>query len=112
MPRILVATRSGLHTFGDAGSAPEPAHPGRSVTALGRARDQWWAILDGAELWHGSADSWSLVTSLEEYQATCVVGIRDDVFVGSSEAHLFRLVGAALERVEAFDAAPGRDTWY
>jgi hypothetical protein len=112
VPTILVATRDGLHTFDDGGRAGEVQHAGRSVTSLGRARSQFWAVVDGSEVWHATADDWSHVTDLEDLRATCVTGIGDEVFVGSSEARLFRLAGNALEPVEAFDRAEGRDTWY
>ncbi len=112
MPAILVATRAGLHTLDDAGEPRAVAHAGRSVTALERARDACWAIVDGTELWHSVAEVWAHVTDLDDLRATCVVGIGADVFVGSSEAHLYRLIDGALERVPAFDDAEGREAWY
>jgi hypothetical protein len=111
MPRILVATRDGMHTFDD-GQPREVDRIGRSVTALGRARDEFWAIVDASELWQGTGAEWSHVADLNDLRATCVAGIGPDVFVGSSEARLFRLAGEALEPVVAFDRAKGRDTWY
>jgi hypothetical protein len=112
MPTILVATRDGMHTFDDEGEPREVDHAGRSVTALGRARDEFWAIVDASELWHAAGADWSHVTDLDDLRATCVAGIGADVFVGSSEARLFRLAGEALEPVVAFDHAEGRETWY
>jgi hypothetical protein len=52
------------------------------------------------------------VTDLGRLRATCVTGIGADVFVGSSEARLFRLAGETLEPVDAFDHASGRETWH
>jgi hypothetical protein len=112
MPTVLVATRSGLLTFDDDADSPRPSHPGRSVTALGRAGDRWWAILEEAELWRGDAGGWTHVTSLDGLRATCVVEIGSDVFVGSSEARLFRLLDDRLEPVVEFDRAEGREAWY
>jgi hypothetical protein len=112
MPTILVATRDGMHTFDDEGRPQAVDHAGRSVTALGRARDEFWAIVDASELWHSAGADWSHVTDLDGLRATCVAGIGADVFVGSSEARLFRLTGEALEPVVAFDTAEGRETWY
>ena len=112
MPTILVATRDGLHTFDDEGRSRQVAQAGRSVTALGRARDELWAIVDASELWHAAGADWSHVADLGDLRATCVAGIGADVFVGSSEARLFRLAGEALEPVIAFDNAEGRATWY
>ncbi|MGH2629975.1 MAG: WD40/YVTN/BNR-like repeat-containing protein [Actinomycetota bacterium] len=108
---IFVATKDGLATF-DHGRALDVAHAGRSVTALGRMRDDVWAIVDGAELWHVTETGRSHVADLEGLRATCVAGIGGDVFVGTSEARLFRLAGATLEPLLAFDGAEGRATWY
>jgi hypothetical protein len=112
MPTILVATRDGMHTFDDEARPREVDHVGRSVTALGRARDEFWAIVEESELWHAAGGDWSHVADLHDVRAICVTGIGADVFVGSSEARLFRLVGEALEPVIAFDHAEGRETWY
>src|SRR5215211_481182 len=112
MPTILVATRDGMHTFDDEGRPHAVDHAGRSVTALGRARDGFWAIVDASELWHSAGAEWSHVTDLDGLRSTCVAGIGADVFVGSSEARLFRVTGEALEPVVAFDTAEGRETWY
>lgn len=112
MPTILVATRDGMHTFDDEGRPGGIDHIGRSVTALGRARDELWAIVEASELWHTAGADWSHVTDLEDLRATCVAGIGADVFVGSSGARLFRLAGEALEPVVAFDRAEGREAWY
>jgi len=112
MPTILVATRDGMHTFDDEGQPRGVAQAGRSVTALGRARGEFWAIVDNSELWHATGADWSHVTDPDGHRATCVAGIGADVFVGSSEARLFWLRDETLEPVVAFDHAEGRDTWY
>lgn len=112
MPTILVATRDGLHTFDDDGQPAGVAQAGRSVTALGRAREEFWVIVDASELWHAAGAGWSHVTDLDGLRAACVAGIGGDVFVGSSEARLFLLRDQALEPVVAFDHAEGRETWY
>jgi hypothetical protein len=112
MPTILVATGNGMHTFDDDGRPRGEDHVGRSVTALGRAGTELWGIVDAAELWHATGGDWSHVTDLDALRATCVTGIGADVFVGSSEARLFRLEGESLEPVDAFDHASGRETWH
>ena len=111
MPTILVATRDEMYTFDD-WQPREVDQIGRSVTALGRAREEFWAIVDASELWQGTGAEWSHIADLNDLRATCVAGIGADVFVGSSEARLFRLAGETLEPVVAFDHAEGRDTWY
>src|SRR3990172_3476727 len=108
MPIALVATRDGLHEFDDDGVPGPVHHVGRSVTALGRARSEFWAIVERSEVWHAAGTEWSHVADLDGYRATCITGIGGEVFVGSSEAHLFRLVGGTLEPIDAFDRAEGR----
>ena len=108
MPTMFVATKDGLATFDDRGRQLDGAHAGRSVTALGRMRDDVWAILDAAELWHAPRSGWTHVADLDTgLRATCLAGIGSDVFVGTSGARLFRLTGEMLEPVPAFDDAPG-----
>jgi len=113
MSTIFVATEDGVAMFDHDGRALDVAHEARPVTALGRMRDEVWGVLDAAELWHLASNGWSHVADLDDgLRATCVVGIGTDVLVGSSEARLFRLAGETLDPVDAFDVAPGRETWY
>ena len=112
MPTILVATRDGLRSFDGGGQAGEVSHAGRSVTALGMARDGVWAIVEGSEIWHAAGEDWSHVTDLEGLRATCIVGMAGKVWVGSSEARLFWLEGDRLRPIESFDRVEGRDGWY
>lgn len=121
MPSLIVATADGVHLVDAAGAEPsaEPSaeptvdHAGRPVTSLGRAGAAFWALLDPAELWRWDDGSWTHVADLDGGpRATCVAGIGPEVFVGSSEAHLFRLQGGRLELLEGFEEAEGRDNWY
>lgn len=112
MPRILVATRDGLHPFDDRGPSGEVQHLGRSVSAVARARSDLWMIVEGSEVWHAAGTDLRHVADLDRLRATCLASIDGDVFVGSSEAHLFLVAGEILEPVTAFDGAEGRSTWY
>ncbi len=111
MPTVLVGSREGLHTIGDAGRVGMTELEGRSVTSIVRDGPQLWAILDRSEVWHAPDGAWRHVATLEGLAVTCLA-MTDAIHVGSSEARLFRLVGSTLEPVAAFDAAEGRDTWY
>jgi len=112
MPRFLVATREGLHRFDDQGRPGEVQHLGRSVTAVAPVRSDLWTVVDGSQIWHGAGTEWRHVADLDRSRATCLASIDEDVFVGSSEARLFRIGGETLEPVSAFDGAEGRSTWY
>jgi hypothetical protein len=112
MLRILVATRDGVHTLDQRGHDAAVEHAGRSVTAIVRDGPQLWAILDREQVWHAPDErEWRHVATLEGVAATCIA-MTDAIHVGSSKARLFRLTDGALEPVEAFDAAEGRDSWY
>jgi hypothetical protein len=111
MPSILVATREGLYPF-DAAGRPGDVQFGRPVTALAPARSELWAIVDGSEIWRTVDSDWNHVADTTRFRATCIASIDGDVFVGTSEARLFRLEGDALQPVAAFDRADGRSTWH
>ncbi len=111
MLRILVATRDGLHTLDERGHEGATHHAGRPVTAIVRDGPQLWAIVDRAEVWHAPEGEWRHIATLDGVAATCIA-MTDAIHVGSTEARLFRLTDGALEPVEAFDVADGRDRWY
>src|SRR5438045_665143 len=54
MPRILLATRDGLHTFDDEGLQVRVEHTGRAVTSLAPQGNDVWAIVEGSELWQAA----------------------------------------------------------
>ena len=111
METVLVATANGVHVFDTAGGS-DVAHRARSVTGLARAGSAIWAVLDGKELWHGIDGRWRHVADIEGVRATCIASIDGELLVGTSEAHLFRIVDDELRPVEAFDRAAGRSSWY
>jgi len=109
--RILVGTKDGLHELDAAGRALAVHLAGSSVTDVVRDRDELWAIVDRRELWHAPGRDWRHVATIDGPTGTCIA-MTDAIHVGTSEAHLLRLVDGALERVDAFDAAEGRGSWY
>ncbi|TMK22993.1 MAG: hypothetical protein E6G65_01570 [Actinobacteria bacterium] len=110
--RVLVASQEGLHPFDDRGAARPRQLAGRAVNALAPRGPELWAAVDGSELWHASGDEWDHVADLPGLRITSIATTDADVFVGSSEARLFRVVGDRLEPVAAFDRADGRSSWY
>jgi len=110
--RVLVSSQEGLHPFDDRGAARPRQLAGRAVNALAPRGPELWAAVDGSELWHASGDEWDHVADLPGLRITSIATTDADVFVGSSEARLFRVVGDRLEPVAAFDRADGRSSWY
>jgi hypothetical protein len=110
--RLLVASTEGLHPFDDRGTAAPWQLAGRAVSALAPHGKELWAAVDGSQLWHASDKEWDHVADLPGLRIASIATTDADVFVGSSEARLFRVVGDRLETVAAFDGADGRSSWY
>jgi hypothetical protein len=111
MSTVLVATSNGVHAWDDTGT-PDVSLQGRPISTLARDDDDVWAILDERELWR-RGDEWRHVADLDGLRATCVASIEGEIFVGTSEARLFRLEpDRVLRAIEAFDRVEGRDAWY
>jgi hypothetical protein len=111
---ILVAAADGLHTFDAGGSEAALQFEGRAVTSVmrdGDDRPQLWAIVEASELWHQPDTEWVHVDDVEGLRATCIA-FTWTTHVGTSEAHLLRLIDGALERDDAFERAEGRTAWY
>ncbi len=115
MTRILVGTDDGLWVLGldgDDGIDSPVQHAGRSVHALGAEYPHTWAVVDGTEVWRTDGDQWTRRGALEGLRANCIGDTRAGSIVGTSEAHLYRVVDRGMERVESFESAAGRDRWY
>lgn len=110
---ILVATDEGLHLLDSEGVTRVDDLAGREVRALSVGGEDWWAIVEGRELWRGAEGSrWSLAASMPKRKATCLAATPGGVLVGTARAHLLRLERDRLVPVPSFDEAEGRDAWY
>lgn len=106
---VLVGTAEGLHLAGTG----RTALAGRDVTALARDDGTLWALCDGRVLLRSTDGlSWDETAALSDVRGHCLLAFDDAVLVGTAGAHLYRLADGRLERVDGFDAAPGRDQWY
>lgn len=106
---IHVGTTDGLYL------ADEWRHelPGREVTALAQDDSSLWALVDRtAVLRREPGGEWRPLAELHGERATCLLPSREGLLVGTSGAHLFRLVASSLERVESFEQIQGRESWY
>ncbi|MBL8775837.1 MAG: hypothetical protein JNK12_07895 [Acidimicrobiales bacterium] len=107
-PFVLVAAEDGLHH----GGRPAEHLAGRAVTAV-TATDPAaaWALVDGAEVVRVTPDGAEEVARLTDGRGLCIHEDRGTVFVGGTEARLWRLEGSDLVRVASFDDAPTRSEW-
>jgi hypothetical protein len=113
MTRILAGTKDGIHEFGPDGSPGTVHHAGRKVSALAPEGPSLWTILDGREVLRTTDQrGWEKAGILEDLRANCLADTRAGVVVGTSDAHLYRVAGGGLDRVDSFDQVQGRGDWY
>jgi len=110
---ILVGTADGLHRFDLSSGSHRVEHDGREVTHVGPEGWELWAILDGHEIVHtAGVEWWFSVARMKGLKARCIADTRAGVVVGTSSAHLCRIAGEGVERVDAFEHAPARKEWF
>ena len=108
--RILAGTERGLFALG--GLRTEFL-AGRGVATLVRDGRRWLAIVDGHEVWSQYGNGrWDMLATLQGLKFNCLLPTADGLLVGTSEAHVYRLVGKELQTVASFDTTRGRDSWY
>ena len=113
MAEVLVGTKDGLHRYDLSTGNHRIEHEGRAITHVALEGWELWAILDGREIVHtAGVDWWFSVSRLSGLQATCVADTRAGVIVGTSSAHLCRIAGEGVERLDSFERAPGRKDWF
>ena len=113
-PTILVATwRHGLFAVNGNGRTQEFANQ----AVRGLAPDGYGgalAIVGGHSLRRRAAGGkWTTVAD-SEYELSCCMAVRDDIYAGTDDARLLRLSrgGGMLEPMDGFDTVPGRDSWF
>lgn len=118
-PCILAGTSQGLYVLD---TEPRIELEGHSITALasnpkrraeGFKGAELWAIVDYQTVWHRSTGGkWLAVSSSNQHRLNCLLPIDQTILVGTSEAHLMQIRNGALESLDSFDQAEGRDAWY
>lgn len=109
-PSVIAGTSKGLRFLG-----PEPRTEldGHRVTALVPGSDGLWAIVDRNSVWHRDSNSgWHVAASVKDLQLNCILPINGTVLVGTSEAHLMRVIDGEVEMILSFETVEGRDEWY
>ena len=109
---VYVGTREGLWVLEKDQVFPAEALTGKSLTALAPDGARVWALVDGRTLWEGVDSTWTERATIDEQDATCLASTPSGLLIGTEEAHVLRLDGHRLTRVESFDAMDGRDAWY
>lgn len=86
-----------------------PVIEGTRINHISRRDESWWA-LDGKGSLH--KDGEIVAHAPRGLALNCTQPGHDSVFVGTTEARLFRLEGDELIEDEFFADAPGRSSWY
>ena len=109
-PTILAGTDDGLHVLGD---ERRSELAGRRIGALAAGPGSVVAVVDDTEI--AASDGrggWEALASLERRQARCLLADADGTLIGTSEAHLLRARGGAIEPVDGFESISGRSRWF
>ncbi len=113
MTELLVGTSSGVFELSGGAVKPDPSFGAREATALATRDGLVWAVAERRSLVRRDRDGlWTDVVTSDELEIACVLPTSDGLLVGTEGAHLLRLEGNALERIESFESVEGRDTWY
>lgn len=106
----MLGTDDGIRVLG---ADPARHLEGRRISALAHGAGAVWAVADNEELWRAGGDGgWERAASSGGLRMACLDAAGGQVVAGTAEAHLLRLEGAELRRVETFDDVESRDDWY
>lgn len=102
---LLIGTTAGAYGL----DLSEPVIDGTRINHIARRDDSWWAV-DGKGRVHRDGE---VVARAEESVAlTCIQPAHESVWVGATQARVYRIEDDHLTLDEFFADAPGRDTWY
>ena len=103
---LLIGTTAGAFSLDD----PDvPLISGTRINHLARDGDGWWALDGKGRIHH---DGEIAGTAPEGVALNCLQIVHDVVWIGATEARLYRLEAGTLNADEFFADAPGRDQWY
>ena len=107
--RAVIATARGL-------DSPTTPHLGdladARVSAVARDGDNLWALADRRDLYHLTRAGADPVARLDEPAGNCLVVHAGTVWVGGSQARLWRLEDDRLAPVDSFQSAPTSAEWH
>jgi hypothetical protein len=111
---VLVTTVDGYHIFTSSGKHLTSLEGHRVEAFTPGTGGAWLAIVDRREVWqHGTDGSWTPLAKAD-VDLTAVAATGSSVFAGTLDARVLRVVpeSGAIEALDGFDAAPGRDSWH
>ena len=105
----VIATASGVRRL-DGGMLD--ASPETSITSIHAGDDAVWVLVARRDLYRLDDGTSQLIARLDEPAGGVIGTHRGDVWVGGSDARVWRLDGGALTEVTSFQAAPTHDEWH
>jgi hypothetical protein len=107
---ILAGTDDGLHELG---AERRVELEGNAIGALAVGQRAVFAVAGGTEIAVSSRGGpWSALASLPSREARCLLPTPDGLLVGTTDAHLLRLLDGSLVPIDGFESVAGRDDWY
>ncbi|MBW4498786.1 MAG: glycoside hydrolase [Scytonema hyalinum WJT4-NPBG1] len=86
---------------------------GHSITALASSPDGLWVIVDRNSVWHRNPEGeWQQIALMNDLRPKCILPYNGAVLVGTSQAHLIRIVDGSTNRINSFETVSGRSEWY
>jgi hypothetical protein len=108
-PDILVGTKKGLYLLGEQG---QQLFQDEEVGFVTTQNGAWWVVINKGEIWRFSEAVWDHVQTLEGIRVNCLVPHKDQILLGTSRAHLYKLNAESPHQVETFERISNRDQWF
>jgi hypothetical protein len=102
---LLIGTTAGAYELDN----PEPLIDGTRINHMARHKDSWW-VIDGKG--RVLRDGQVVASADDGVALNCLQPAPESVWVGATEARLYRVEDGRLALDEFFADAPGRDTWF
>jgi hypothetical protein len=107
---ILAGTDEGIHLLG---AESRVELEGDAIGAMAVGPRAVFAVTNDNEIVASSAGRpWIALASLPSREARCLLPTSDGLLVGTTDAHLLRLLDGSWEPIDGFESVAGRDGWY
>lgn len=105
---LLGGTRDGVHVIEDG----RTLDVGGPVSALASDGGVWAVTGDHRVQLSPDGLQWTPTATIPDLAIRCVLPAKGATYLGTSEAHLYRLQDGEPQQVDAFEEVEGRDTWH